>query len=210
MRSIALALLASLLLTPVGHAGPPCISDTNGDGTTDVVDLVTVINAWGTDDPIADVNFDGIVDVLDLTEIIVGWGPCLPPPSVRAVCPTDRASRPSRPSASRCCAVTSPASASSATRSSASRSCPCRSSGSSSTTRATPSPPSGRDPGDGTNQPVPQNVAGNWPDNRVLIAQLAVTPDGDPFDVRLTGSMGLTVQTGGEFQEIAARIVGCE
>ena len=71
-------------------------------------------------------------------------------------------------------------------------------------------PPFGRDPGDGTTQPVPQNVAGNWPGNRVLIAQLAVTPDGNPFNVQLTGSMALTIQTDGKFEVIAAVLVGCE
>jgi hypothetical protein len=55
---------------------PICPTDTNGDGTTDVVDLVNVVLAWGTDDPGADVNGDGLVDVQDLVAVILAWGEC--------------------------------------------------------------------------------------------------------------------------------------
>jgi hypothetical protein len=51
-------------------------SGQNGDGTVDVVDLVEVVLAFGTNDSAADVNEDGIVDVEDLVELILNWGPC--------------------------------------------------------------------------------------------------------------------------------------
>jgi hypothetical protein len=54
----------------------PCPTDTNGDGNTDVDDLVAVILAWGSDDPAADVNGSGEVDVDDLLDVILAWGAC--------------------------------------------------------------------------------------------------------------------------------------
>ena len=55
---------------------PVCRADTNDDGNVDVLDLVNVTVAWGTDDPATDVNGDGIVNVLDLVAVTVAWGPC--------------------------------------------------------------------------------------------------------------------------------------
>jgi len=54
----------------------PCPTDTNGDGNTDVDDLVAVILAWGSDDATADVNGSGLVDVDDLLAVILAWGAC--------------------------------------------------------------------------------------------------------------------------------------
>ena len=53
-----------------------CPTDVDGNGATDVLDLVEVILAWGTGDPVADVNDDGTVDVSDMVDLILAWGPC--------------------------------------------------------------------------------------------------------------------------------------
>jgi hypothetical protein len=54
-----------------------CITDIQGgDGATNVLDLLSILSAWGTDDPNADVNGDGEVNVLDLLAVIGAWGPC--------------------------------------------------------------------------------------------------------------------------------------
>jgi hypothetical protein len=55
----------------------PCPTDVDGNGVTDVTDLLTVIGEWGNSGSSqADVNGDGIVDVTDLLAIISAWGPC--------------------------------------------------------------------------------------------------------------------------------------
>ena len=57
--------------------GPVCPSDINGDGQTNVADLLGVIGAWG---PCAgcpaDVNGDNQVNVADLLAVIENWGAC--------------------------------------------------------------------------------------------------------------------------------------
>jgi hypothetical protein len=55
-----------------------CPADTNGDGTVDVEDLVSVILDFGTDGSGhgGDVDGSGVVDVGDLVEVIVSWGGC--------------------------------------------------------------------------------------------------------------------------------------
>jgi len=53
-----------------------CQGDINDDGEVDVSDLLTIIAAWGSDDPIADVDDDGIVGVSDLLIAIGNWGSC--------------------------------------------------------------------------------------------------------------------------------------
>ena len=55
---------------------PSCPSDINGDNTTDVSDLLTVIDQWGLTNSPADINSDGIVDVSDLLIVVGNWGPC--------------------------------------------------------------------------------------------------------------------------------------
>jgi hypothetical protein len=55
-----------------------CPSDVNGDGVTNVDDLLLVIGSWGIC-PLpcpADVVADGQVNVDDLLAVIGGWGPC--------------------------------------------------------------------------------------------------------------------------------------
>jgi hypothetical protein len=48
-----------------------------GNGTTNIDDLLTVINNWGTcDQCIADINGDDLVNIDDLLLAINGWGGC--------------------------------------------------------------------------------------------------------------------------------------
>ena len=56
---------------------PACSTDLDGNGETDVSDLLEVVGEWGNSgsNP-ADINGDGIVGVADLLLIIDGWGPC--------------------------------------------------------------------------------------------------------------------------------------
>ncbi|MEI6879009.1 MAG: hypothetical protein WCL33_08245, partial [Planctomycetota bacterium] len=55
-----------------------CGGDVDGNGHTDVDDLIDVLVAWGdTSRGPADLNQDGIVDSHDLLIVMVGWGNCL-------------------------------------------------------------------------------------------------------------------------------------
>jgi len=56
--------------------GSNCPADVNADGSVNVSDLLTVIEAWGGSNPSADINSDGIVNVADLLEVVGTWGPC--------------------------------------------------------------------------------------------------------------------------------------
>jgi hypothetical protein len=54
-----------------------CDTDINGDGVTNVSDLLEIVGEWGnTGSSPADVNGDGVVGVADLLQIIEAWGPC--------------------------------------------------------------------------------------------------------------------------------------
>ncbi|MCP4839420.1 MAG: hypothetical protein GY894_08695, partial [Planctomycetes bacterium] len=55
---------------------PPDCPDVDGDGMVGVNDLLTVVAAWGSDDPDADVDGDGTVGTNDLLAVIGTWGPC--------------------------------------------------------------------------------------------------------------------------------------
>jgi probable HAF family extracellular repeat protein len=52
-----------------------CLSDLNGDGTTDVDDLLAVINGWNAPGN-SDLNGDGTTNVDDLLAVINAWGEC--------------------------------------------------------------------------------------------------------------------------------------
>lgn len=58
----------------------PCAPDVSGDGQVDVIDLLAVINAWGTcanpGNCPSDIDGNGAVDVVDLLAVIGAWGPC--------------------------------------------------------------------------------------------------------------------------------------
>lgn len=69
------------------HQAIACIADLEpdtegggGDNIVNVLDLLAVINSWGSCDPLlpclADINNDGNVNVLDLLAVIAAWGPC--------------------------------------------------------------------------------------------------------------------------------------
>ena len=51
-----------------------CTADTDGDGVVGVLDLLKIIEDWGTPD--SDLNGDGTTDVLDLLQVIEQWGSC--------------------------------------------------------------------------------------------------------------------------------------
>ena len=53
-----------------------CVADINGDDVVDVVDLLAVLDAWGTNNELADVNGDGAVNVTDLLAVVGNWGSC--------------------------------------------------------------------------------------------------------------------------------------
>jgi hypothetical protein len=65
----------------VALGSPPCLADTNGNGTVDVDDLIAVILGWGPCAPpptscVTDINDDGEVNADDLVAVILAWGPC--------------------------------------------------------------------------------------------------------------------------------------
>ena len=64
---------------------PPVSSDVNGDGTTNILDLVLVSSALGSagDNLAADVNGDGVVDILDLVIVAGMLGDAAAAPSAR-------------------------------------------------------------------------------------------------------------------------------
>ena len=52
-----------------------CIGDINGDGSVSVLDLILLIDAWGsTDSPACDLDGDGFVGVLDIVALVSEWG----------------------------------------------------------------------------------------------------------------------------------------
>ena len=53
----------------------PCPTDLSGDGSTNGVDLATLLGAWGAAGT-ADVSGDGIVNAVDLAMLLAAWGPC--------------------------------------------------------------------------------------------------------------------------------------
>jgi hypothetical protein len=56
---------------------PPCPADLNGDNVVDVLDLLLLLDTWGTCvGCAADLNGDGVVDVLDLLLLLDAWGSC--------------------------------------------------------------------------------------------------------------------------------------
>ena len=57
--------------------GPDCPTDIDGNGSTDVGDLLALIGDWGPCGGCAsDLDGNGTVDVSDLLQIIGAWGPC--------------------------------------------------------------------------------------------------------------------------------------
>ena len=61
----------------------PCPSDADGDGTTNVLDLIDVLLCFGLPalppcDTGQDVNQDGVINVLDLIELLLAFGQACP------------------------------------------------------------------------------------------------------------------------------------
>lgn len=54
----------------------PTCPDVNADGIVDVMDLSTMVSAWGSQSPAADLDENGTVDINDLTSLASGWGSC--------------------------------------------------------------------------------------------------------------------------------------
>jgi hypothetical protein len=65
-------------LTQIPGPVIPCPADITGNGATDIDDLLTVINAWGTSGGggAADIDDNGTVNIDDLLAVINAWGPC--------------------------------------------------------------------------------------------------------------------------------------
>ncbi len=53
---------------------PDCIGDVNGDGVTDIGDLLDFLAGYGGTDPALDLNGDGMVDVTDLLALLADFG----------------------------------------------------------------------------------------------------------------------------------------
>ena len=60
-----------------GSGYVPCDGDLVGnDGLVDVMDLLAVLAAWGTNDPQADLDGSGTVGISDLLMMFESWGMC--------------------------------------------------------------------------------------------------------------------------------------
>ena len=67
----SLALSFPLTIQP---GEPACPGDANGDGQTNIADLLVLIDLWGTADAAADLNEDGNVDIEDLLIMLGDYG----------------------------------------------------------------------------------------------------------------------------------------
>jgi hypothetical protein len=74
-----IAVLSSLVLTTLAHAGAPvacpCTWDLNLDGQVDGADLGIMLANWDTDAP-GDFDDSGVVDGADLGVMLANWGLC--------------------------------------------------------------------------------------------------------------------------------------
>jgi hypothetical protein len=60
-----------------GTGGPSCDTDLDGNGSTDVSDLLEIIGQWGSCSGCSgDIDGSGAVDVTDILMVIAAWGPC--------------------------------------------------------------------------------------------------------------------------------------
>jgi hypothetical protein len=77
MSSIVEAAVDGVTISGLVCGDPPAcyLADVDKDGEVGVIDLLSVIDQWGTDGS-ADVNGDGVVDVGDLLAIVDSWGQC--------------------------------------------------------------------------------------------------------------------------------------
>jgi plastocyanin len=64
----------------LGGGGNDCPTDVDGNGSTDVGDVLELISQWGPCSGCSgDLNGDGVVNVTDLLDVIGAWGPCSEP-----------------------------------------------------------------------------------------------------------------------------------
>lgn len=64
-----------------------CRVDLNGDDAVNVLDMLSLLGAWGDcQDCTQDLNDDGTVNVLDLLEVLGAWGACPDPPVPTGAC----------------------------------------------------------------------------------------------------------------------------
>jgi V8-like Glu-specific endopeptidase len=77
MSSIVEAAVDGVSISESVCGDPPAcyLADVDKDGEVGVIDLLAVIDQWGTGGS-ADVNGDGVVDVGDLLAIVDAWGQC--------------------------------------------------------------------------------------------------------------------------------------
>ncbi|MFO0874657.1 MAG: hypothetical protein U0575_11905 [Phycisphaerales bacterium] len=68
----------NLAIENLGECPSACITDLNGDGTTDGADLGIELAGWGGAGP-TDLNGDGTTDGADLGIMLAAWGPCAGP-----------------------------------------------------------------------------------------------------------------------------------
>ena len=77
--------IEQVLTVGIGGAGidacaePDCPADFDTSGDVNIVDLLMLLAAWGTSDPLIDVeppSGDGIVNILDLLFLVSRWGRC--------------------------------------------------------------------------------------------------------------------------------------
>ena len=54
-----------------------CEGDTDGDMTVGILDLLGLLAAWGSNDPVFDLDGDGTVGISDFLAMLAAWGPCL-------------------------------------------------------------------------------------------------------------------------------------
>lgn len=54
-----------------------CVGDTNGDMAVGILDLLDLLAAWGSNDPVSDLDGDGTVGITDFLALLAAWGPCV-------------------------------------------------------------------------------------------------------------------------------------
>lgn len=61
----------------IGADERPCLADLDGDGATGIVDLLSLLAAWGPNaNHAADLDGDGTVGITDLLLLLAAWGGC--------------------------------------------------------------------------------------------------------------------------------------
>ena len=53
-----------------------CHEDTDANGSVDVLDMLRILDQWGSNGPDGDVDLDGTVGLSDLLAVVQAWGQC--------------------------------------------------------------------------------------------------------------------------------------